>query len=208
MQFGVPFQPILVSTDLTKVWINIPKNASSFTQKVLTDNGWKEPPKYLIQSILNTSIEKTVILRDPVQRWISGFSECFMENPDVIDLLDNESFWTTIEKNPVFDNHTEFQSTFVNELENVRFIYMNQNENASRFYSALQSWVLSWNGSANFSHWSEKTNPHTNHPVKKQIYTKLLDLVKLKYKPLLTDLHWQDYELIEKKLTRIYTYGN
>ena len=137
MNFEVSFQPVLISPDLTNIWINIPKNASSFIQKVLTDNGWKEPPKYLVQNLLDSSIEKTIILRDPVQRWISGFSECFMEHPSIIDLLDDEAFWITIEKNPVFDNHTEYQSTFVSGIDNVKFIYMNQTKNASKFYTCL-----------------------------------------------------------------------
>ena len=61
------------------------KNCSSFIQKVLDDNNWTiVPPEYaenyidLVDGILSSkSVEKIVILRDPVQRWISGFAETF-----------------------------------------------------------------------------------------------------------------------------------
>ena len=41
---------------LKYAWINIPKNGSSFVQKVLDDNNWNNVPEDLIDSIIESSI--------------------------------------------------------------------------------------------------------------------------------------------------------
>ena len=65
----------MISPNLNHAWVNIPKNCSSFIQKVLDDNGWIMVKHDLVDSILSSSsIEKIVVLRDPLQRWISGFA--------------------------------------------------------------------------------------------------------------------------------------
>lgn len=103
-------------------YLNIPKNASTYLTNVLLSNGWQHhtlgDSGHLIRHII-------VVLRDPVERWISGFatyasswilgrdygSDHFVE--DYNDLTERLIF-----DNLVFDDHTTPQSDFVNFLPN------------------------------------------------------------------------------------------
>ena len=56
-----------VDPTLKYAWINIPKCASSFVQKSLSDNGWNDVPNDLIDTIASSpNVKKLVVLRDPV----------------------------------------------------------------------------------------------------------------------------------------------
>lgn len=88
-------------------FIHIPKNASSFVKGCLINNGWQhsdtliQAPKYL------------VVLRDPLERWLSGMAE-FMVNSNQLD-LDFHTIFNTI----TFDDHTELQTYF---LQNINIV--------------------------------------------------------------------------------------
>jgi hypothetical protein len=63
-----------VSPDRTKFLVSIPKNASSFIKNSTGTAGW------VGGSALDTNLQKSVdelvvVLRDPVDRWISGFAQ-------------------------------------------------------------------------------------------------------------------------------------
>ncbi|MBL4641215.1 MAG: DUF2723 domain-containing protein, partial [Verrucomicrobiales bacterium] len=79
----------------------------------------------IIWSSLAYGIKKMCVLRDPVDRWISGFAECFcfMDVQNIHELLNLDSFWDTLLKNPVYDDHTEYQHRFVSVATNVKYIY-------------------------------------------------------------------------------------
>src|SRR5210317_2132459 len=123
MFFRPKHYAVMINPGFTHAWINIPKNASSFCQKVFDDNGWTMcNTDDLVDGILSAhTIKKIVVLRDPVQRWISGFAETYgywnTDNAhtrrldlDKIDkLLENDVFWELIYNNPVMCSHTELQ---------------------------------------------------------------------------------------------------
>lgn len=101
-------------------YLNIPKNASTYLSNILLSNGWQHhilgDSKHLVKQCV-------VVLRDPVERWISGFatyasswllgfgygSDHFVE--DYNDLTERIIF-----DNLVFDDHTTPQSKFVDQL--------------------------------------------------------------------------------------------
>ena len=105
------------------MYVYIPKNASSWTKPNLQDWGW-EFYNYHTDQLNKTAI---VVLRDPVDRWISGFatyasswilgkdygSDHFVE--DYNSLSDRLIF-----DNLVFDDHTTPQSNFVEFLPKVK----------------------------------------------------------------------------------------
>jgi hypothetical protein len=56
-----------------KFLVSIPKNASSFLNEALTQNGWTGAN--VVGSSWTGIEEMVVVLRDPVDRWISGFAQ-------------------------------------------------------------------------------------------------------------------------------------
>jgi len=62
-----------VNQDHTKFMVNIPKNASSYYSSWLNANGWSAA------NINNLNAERIneliIILRDPLDRWVSGFAQ-------------------------------------------------------------------------------------------------------------------------------------
>lgn len=99
-------------------YLNIPKNASTYMTNLLLANGWEH------STVNSTVTEAIVILRDPVERWISGFatyaaswllgagygSDHFRE--DYNDLSQRIIF-----DQLVFDDHTTEQVQYVEQLD-------------------------------------------------------------------------------------------
>lgn len=63
----------LISPNRTKFIVNIPKNASSYVHSWAVQCGWQTA--ILEGDQWNTVNQLTVILRDPVERWISGMAQ-------------------------------------------------------------------------------------------------------------------------------------
>ena len=185
-----------VDPTLKYAWINIPKNASSFVQKALDDNKWNDVPDDLINSIAESpSIKKLVVLRDPVDRWISGFAQCWMDHDDILDLLDSDVFYDTVQKNPVYDDHTEYQHRFIGKAQNLQYIYMQKN-GINKFYKLLGAWIKRTGGFAEFDNYQNPTNPASNNPNKVAIVKKLSAYCKQDNN--ISNLHKKDYELLEQ----------
>ena len=185
-----------VDPTLKYAWINIPKNASSFVQKALDDNKWNDVPDDLINSIAESpNIKKLVVLRDPVERWISGFAECWMDHDDILDLLDSDVFYDTVQKNPVYDDHTEYQHRFIGKAQNLQYIYMQKN-GINKFYKLLGAWIKRTGGFAEFDNYQNPTNPASNNPNKVAIVKKLSAYCKQDNN--ISNLHKKDYELLEQ----------
>jgi hypothetical protein len=101
-------------------YLNIPKNGSTYLSNILLHNGWQHHTLGDSHHLISTFI---VVLRDPVERWISGFatyasswllgmnygSDHFVE--DYNDLTERIIF-----DNLVFDDHTTPQIEFVQLL--------------------------------------------------------------------------------------------
>ena len=184
-----------VDPTLKYAWINIPKNASSFIQKALDDNKWNDVPDDLINSIAESpNIKKLVVLRDPVERWISGFAECWADHDNILDLLDSNTFYDTVQKNPVYDDHTEYQHRFIGKAQNLQYIYMQKN-GINKFYKLLGAWIKRTGGFAEFDHFQDLTNPSSNDPNKVAIVKKLSEYCKQDNN--ISNLHKKDYELLE-----------
>ena len=193
--------PVMIDPSLRYAWIDIPKCASSFIQKVLYDNNWTATCDPVLMDGIKCapSVKKLVVLRDPIDRWVSGFSECFSTDKQILDLLDNRAFWRSIfYKNPVFDDHTEYQHRFVGNAVNVEYIYLNSSASAQKFYATLAAWIRKAGYSADFDRWIDPVNPKTNDQVKLDINNKLRILLKDEniFHNLKT-IHSKDYALLE-----------
>lgn len=117
------------------VWINIPKNASSWTQTFLSHEFlWYEHDYHESSSLHNKTC--IICLRDPVARWISGIAEFFTLYHPHIDLAQmNNLSWTLLADRVAFDDHTEKQSLYLDgiNLDNSVFFYVD--------HSFRQNWL-------------------------------------------------------------------
>ena len=108
----------MLSPDKKIFYLNIPKNASTYTTNVLKENNW------MFWNITNANVDTVIILlRDPIDRWVSGFatyacsyllgygygSDHFVK--DYNSLTERLIF-----DNIVFDDHTTPQVKFINEI--------------------------------------------------------------------------------------------
>jgi hypothetical protein len=154
-------------------------------------------PDDLINSIVESpSVKKLVVLRDPIERWISGFAQCMSDrNINILDLLDNSKFINTIMLNPVYDDHTEYQHRFIGNAQNLEYIYM-QKTRPNEFYRLTAAWIRKTGGVADFDNWQDPVNPASNNANKLAINNKLS--VQFNKDKVLKDLHKRDYELFEK----------
>jgi hypothetical protein len=92
------------------VYVNIPKNASSWTKQHIPN--W-QCVNYFKQS--TTDWKYIVTLRDPIERWISGIVQYFFEyniDPD----FNNTAFCNLIFDRIAFDDHTERQILFIQDI--------------------------------------------------------------------------------------------
>jgi len=102
-------------------YLNIPKNASTFLSNVFRENGWHH---YSLTDYHKREVKRCiVVMRDPIERWISGFatyasswllgegygSDHFVED---YNALTERIIFDTV----VFDDHTTPQTAFINQL--------------------------------------------------------------------------------------------
>ena len=102
-------------------YLSIPKNASTFLTNVFKDQNWTH------WNLTNGTYKNVIIvLRDPVERWISGIAtylcsyvlgENYGSDHFVADY--NEAVERLLFDNIIFDDHTAPQSIFVNEIPNI-----------------------------------------------------------------------------------------
>ena len=109
-------------TDPSRTWfyLSIPKNASTYTGNLLKYNDWEW------YNVNQEHFQKAVIvLRDPLDRWISGISQYLCSyilgkdyGSDHLIEDYNELSHRLIFDNLIFDDHTTPQINFINLIPN------------------------------------------------------------------------------------------
>lgn len=119
------------------VYIPIPKNASTWATAYFSKHlNWEKGRDYSLYSDhhydhLFSTIKyqrKIVILRDPIDRWITGISQYIFQHVPDLD-LNNKQFYQYFFSKKVFDEHTDFQVNFIRylELKTVDFFKVDNN---------------------------------------------------------------------------------
>ena len=127
------------------VYIPIPKNSSSYIGQLLLKNGW-DISNFLTTDLTNKQL--IILLRDPIDRWISGMAEYLCSS-----LLTNGRTSDDIIKNwngvvqdlvfdqVIFDDHTEKQVYFIQSVPRENCVFFNstkQPEQAVKQYLTIQ----------------------------------------------------------------------
>jgi hypothetical protein len=112
---GHMFGTCMTSRDRDLMYVNIPKNASSWTKPNLIDQKW-EFYNYHFDHLYHK--HALIVLRDPVERWLSGICEYFTlyhRNMDTTQI--NQAFIDLLMDTITFDDHTEKQVYFIEGLD-------------------------------------------------------------------------------------------
>lgn len=116
------------------VYVPIPKNACTYIGQVLMANNWRSEPR---EQNLQKKRNFLIILRDPIERWVSGMTEylhglfCHSHTVDeIMDAFNNTVFRGLILDNMTFDDHTELQTYYLADIpitESIAYIYLDKN---------------------------------------------------------------------------------
>jgi hypothetical protein len=111
---GHVFGECLSHPDTDLMYVNIPKNASSWTKPNLKDWGWQHY-NYHTDNLYHK--HALVVLRDPVERWLSGIAEyMYLYHRDLDAAHLSNYFFDLVFDRIAFDDHTEQQVLFLEKL--------------------------------------------------------------------------------------------
>ena len=153
------------------MYVYIPKNASSWTKPNLKDWGWQFY-NYRTDNLNKTAI---VVLRDPVERWLSGIAEYFSLYHNHINVPNhNPNLLSIIFDKITFDDHTEKQVKFIHGLNTDECIFLWCDDRYGTNFSKLIQQHLGPNkyDQYEYQHVSEFDR---NRRYYKTIFQKLLD---------------------------------
>ena len=180
------------------IYVNIPKNGSSLTRVKLSDAGYI---KYNYHTLQKYNSPAFVVLRDPVERWLSGICEYLNRCRHYLGIFkefdkNNNALFDLIFYKIEFDVHTIPQIQFINGLDtdNITFVWLDDKYkyNFSKFFSITQGVANNWDASG-------RPNSTNQSPFKSNI----LDILKEKldnnptYLKNIKNYYAQDYSLIQ-----------
>jgi hypothetical protein len=188
---GHVFGECMSHSDSDLMYVNIPKNASSWTKPNLLDWSWENYNYHTDNLYHKTAI---VVLRDPVERWISGIAEyLYLYHRGWPNEAFTQSMLDLVFDKIAFDDHTEKQVYFVKGLDLSRCVFFWFDEN----YRERFSQFLTDNGMPNKYHRYAKQHVSDLEPVRKNYKEIFSSAIKdSKYLYQIEQYFKQDYELI------------
>lgn len=179
--------------DSNFMYVYIPKNASSWTKPKLLDWNW-EFYNYHTDNLLHK--HSLIVLRDPIERWLSGIAEYFFLKHKDLNLNDlNKASLDLIFDRIAFDDHTESQVLFLQNLNlnNCTFFWCDEK------YKINFSEFLNQNGMTNSYYKYEKQHVTSNNKERKKVKEYFDNIVynHLPFKEKLELYFQKDYKLIE-----------
>jgi hypothetical protein len=192
---GHTFGTCMSHQDSDLMYVNIPKNASSWTKPNLKDLGW-EFYNYHFDHL--THKHALIVLRDPVERWLSGVCEYFTLYHRNIDTTQfNQAFYDLLLEQVTFDDHTEKQVYFIEGLDPRRCTFFNCDSNYRLYFGQFlkNQGVDNRYANYNYQHTTENRDDGDNTRSEfKKIFAPLLD--NPKYLNHIKQHYKKDYELI------------
>lgn len=180
--------------DYDFIYVNIPKNASSWTKQQLEAVEFTQKNYHKDNLYDHTAV---VVLRDPVNRWISGMSEYFTRYYYRNSPRDLNNFTIDIIFNHVtFDPHTEKQLYFIQDLDPSKTVYFWFDNNYREQFGKF----LTEQGITNNANTAEPSWWSGHNPTKRAEWTEFFQQQienNSKYLEQIQQHFHQDYELIE-----------
>lgn len=122
---GYTFGACMTTLENNLMYVQIPKNASTWTKFNLNNLKWEDFNYHYDHLYKKHAL---VVLRDPVSRWLSGVCEYFsLHHPNIDTNEFNKTFYEFLMDQIVFDDHTEHQHYFIDglSLNNITFFFCN-----------------------------------------------------------------------------------
>lgn len=148
------FGECMSTPDIDLIYVNIPKNASTWTKNNLLRYNWEFYNYHLDNLYYKHAF---IVLRDPVERWLSGISEyMFIYHRNIDSAHFSKSFFDVIFDRVAFDDHTERQSLFLNGLNLNNCTFFNCDEEY-KYY--IRNFI---NARINKTYFFSQKHDHTN----------------------------------------------
>ena len=175
------------------MYVYIPKNASSWTKPNLLDHGWEFFNYHKDYDCANKSA--LVVLRDPVDRWLSGIAEYLTLYQPNFSLLFQETEELIFDR-IVFDDHTEKQVKFLQGLNTDRCTFMMCDDDYSNNFSEF---IAKHYGANRYAHYEYQHVSKDNDERRrfKILFKRVLER-EPKYLKRLIDYYEEDYQLIQQ----------
>ena len=176
-------------------YLNIPKNASTYLSNLFRENNWLH---WNIQDNPDNIKKTLAVIRDPVDRWISGFSTyaaLHLFGPGYGSDHFLEDFNTLTEKiifdQIIFDDHTDFQVNYVQQIADYKPVYFRYNNKIIEQINSFLGYDLNTNVRV------DNNTSESNYDTK-QVSTFMRDLLTAKpdLQARLVLAYRKDYEFI------------
>lgn len=190
-QFGRCF----IDQDRTLMYVPIEKTATRVIQSMVTTLEFQELDFFRSK---NQAVPAMVVLRDPVQRWVSGLVEYLLRTKQNLDDMTKANFVAQVFDQVLFDIHTCPQHRFVAGLEGqTTYIWFDQKQKPQLIECVSK--YFNEHGFAN--EWTPNKFPNTDNLIsdsKKQLTQLFEDMLQ---RPdmlqKIKTFYSKDYELIE-----------
>lgn len=158
-------------------YVRLPKNAGTFTVNILSNFGWKKIPYDKLPKNFATDFKKLVIVREPIQRYISGIAQDYFEN-DLINKSNNILDFDCAQdieylfERIVFTPHTGRQIDILDGFDTNTCVFFNVDENFSKnlfdyLYKNFDIYIPYTKYYSNLGRHTSSARPSKNHAVKK-----------------------------------------
>ena len=190
---GHVFGECMSKLDSELMYVHIPKNATSWTKPNLLDWGW-EFFNYHTDNLKDKTA--LVVLRDPVDRWISGIAEyLFLYHPSIDFVHAGQAFFDLIFDKITFDDHTEKQVYFIEGLDLTQCVFFKFGPDYRQQFSQFltEHGMPNRYNNYNYQHVSDDSP-------ERRLFKKIFSnqLKNSKYLSQVQDYFKQDYELINQ----------
>ena len=182
------------------MWIPIEKNASKVIRSALAPKGFNE---YNFHKLKKYNVPSVIVLRDPIERWISGLVEylllVYLDTTQSLNNMTRHNITPDIVFEQIaFDSHTFPQSWFLEGLGTQRdFIWFDDREK-SQFVQTVSKYFAQ-KGIANSWRYEDFLDPDKDIVQKQQLTQQYTDLLQNNPDLLqkVKNFYAQDYELID-----------
>lgn len=189
---GHHFGECMSHWDSELMYVYIPKNASSWTKPNLKDYEWE------FYNYHSDKLDKhaLIVLRDPVERWLSGIAEYFaLYHPKFkMDSWTHDVFDLVFDR-VCFDDHTECQVKFLHGLDtdNCTFFWFDENYRTNFSQCISEYYGNNSYNNYEYQHVSDRDPTRRNF---KEIFRNTIQ--NSKYLEQVKNYYAQDYELINQ----------
>lgn len=184
------------------VYVNIPKNASSWISLQFNQGKNRDAKNINYYDIVDlTQCRFIVILRDPLDRWISGIAQMIYTEPETLADVNNnmhiDTFdWELVMEKIEYDNHTQKQVDFIYSIPQDQIVWLKFDDQLKDNFINL---MLSYGCDVENKSQKNKDNITRKNSVKHSVIKKITDKLNQhpEYRQKIINHYHKDYDLFK-----------